>query len=105
MTAAILTANAVAFAVYFGAKATGNAERMSGRFLLDFFKGAWLNQRIGMLDLKMWAEIRVSWIALFLLTLSGAAHQYAAYGAVSTPMIFMITAHFLYANACMKGEE
>ena len=105
MTAAILTANAVAFAVYFGAKATGNAERMSGRFLLDFFKGAWLNPRIGMLDLKMWAEIRVSWIALFLLTLSGAAHQYAAYGAVSTPMIFMITAHFLYANACMKGEE
>ena len=53
----------------------------------------------------MWAEIRVSWLTLFLLTASGAAHQYATYGTVSTPMIFMLVAHFLYANACMKGEE
>ncbi len=105
MIAAMITGNLVAIAVYFGAKATGNAERMSGSFLYDFFMGAWLNPRIGPLDLKMWAEVRVSWLTLFLLTLSGAAHQYATYGTVSTPMIFMIVAHFLYANACMKGEE
>ena len=24
---------------------------------------------------------------------------------VSAPMAFMLLAHFLYANACMKGEE
>ena len=105
MIAAIITANVVAFAVYFGAKATNNAERMTGSFLYDFFMGAWLNPRIGPLDLKMWAEVRVSWLTLFLLTLGGAAHQYATYETVSTPMIFMIVAHFLYTNACMKGEE
>jgi delta24(24(1))-sterol reductase len=105
MIAAIIIANVVALAVYFGAKATGNAERMSGSFLYDFFMGAWLNPRIGPLDLKMWAEVRVSWLTLFLLTASGAAHQYATYGTVSTPMIFMLVAHFLYTNACMKGEE
>ena len=105
MVAAIIIANLVALGVYFGAKATGNAERMSGSFFYDFFMGAWLNPRIGPLDLKMWAEVRVSWLTLFLLTTSGAAHQYATYGTVSTPMIFMVLAHFLYTNACMKGEE
>ena len=105
MIAAMITANAIAIAVHVGARVTGNAERMSGSALHDFFMGAWLNPRIGMLDLKMWAEIRVSWLTLFLLTASGAAYQYDTYGAVSGPMIFMLTAHFLYANACMKGEE
>ena len=105
MIAAILSANAIAIAVHVGAKITGNAERMSGNFLYDFFMGAWLNPRIGALDLKMWAEIRVSWLTLFLLTASGVAHQFAEYGSVSVPMIFMAVAHFLYANACMKGEE
>ncbi len=105
MITAMISANVVAILVYFGAKATGNAERMSGSFLYDFFMGAWLNPRIGPLDLKMWAEVRVSWLTLFLLTASGAAHQYATYGTVSTPMIFMLVAHFLYTNACMKGEE
>ena len=105
MIAAIISANAIALAVHVGAKVTGNAERMSGNFLYDFFMGAWLNPRIGALDLKMWAEVRVSWLTLFLLTASGAAHQFAEHGAVSVPMIFMVVAHFLYANACMKGEE
>ena len=105
MIVAMITANAIAIAVYVGARVTGNAERMSGSVLHDFFMGAWLNPRIGMLDLKMWAEIRVSWLTLFLLTASGAAYQHATYGTVSGPMIFMLAAHFLYANACMKGEE
>ena len=78
---------------------------MSGNVVYDFFMGAALNPRLGRLDLKMWAEIRVAWILLFLLTLSAAAHQHAVYGTVSTPMLFMVLAHFLYANACHKGEE
>ena len=105
MIVAMITANAIAIAVYVGARVTGNAERMSGSVLHDFFMGAWLNPRIGMLDLKMWAEIRVSWLTLFLLTASAVAHQHATYSTVSGPMIFMLAAHFLYANACMKGEE
>lgn len=105
MTVAIVAGDLVAIAAYVGAKRTGNTHRMSGRFLYDFFMGAWLNPRIGSLDLKMWSEIRIAWIMLFLLTLSAAAHQYATYGEISTPMIFMLTAHGLYTNACMKGEE
>ena len=105
MIAAIVTANAIAVMVFVGAKLTGNMHRMSGNLIYDFFMGAWLNPRIGSLDLKMWAEIRVSWITLFLLTASAAAHQYATYGTLTTPMIFMLVAHGLYTNACMKGEE
>ncbi|MEM8609167.1 MAG: delta(24(24(1)))-sterol reductase [Myxococcota bacterium] len=105
MIVSMISANLVAFAIYFGAKATGNAERMTGSFFYDFFMGAWLNPRIGPLDLKMWAEVRVSWLMLFLLTASAAAHQYDTYGVVTWPMIFMLLAHWLYTNACMKGEE
>lgn len=105
MVTAMITANAIAVVVFAGAKATGRAERMSGNVVYDFFMGAWLNPRVGRVDLKMWAEIRVSWITLFLLTASAAAHQFAVYGQVSGPMAFMLVAHFLYANACMKGEE
>ncbi len=105
MTVAIITADLVAVGIHVGAHVTNNTYRMSGNGLYDFFMGAWLNPRIGRLDLKMWAEIRVAWILLFLLTLSAAAHQYEVYHTVSTPMLFMVLAHFLYANACHKGEE
>ena len=86
LVAAMITANAVALVAYVGARVTGNAERMSGAVVHDFFMGAWLNPRIGALDLKMWAEVRVSWLTLFLLTASGAAHQHAAHGTLSGPM-------------------
>lgn len=105
MTVAILAGDLIAVATYVGAHATRTTHRMSGSVLYDFFMGATLNPRLGRLDLKMWAEIRIAWILLFLLTLSAAAHQYDTYGAVSTPMVFMLLAHGLYANACMKGEE
>jgi delta24(24(1))-sterol reductase len=105
MTVAMITADAVAVAVYVHAHITGTTHRMSGNPIYDFFMGASLNPRVGRLDLKMWAEIRVAWILLFLLTLSAAGHQYAVYGRVSTPMKFMVLAHFLYTNACHKGEE
>ena len=105
MTVAMLAGDLIALATYVGAHVTKNTHRISGNHAYDFFMGAWLNPRIGRLDLKMWAEIRIAWILLFLLTLSAAAHQHATYGSVSTPMIFMIVAHGLYANACHKGEE
>eukprot|EP00976_Prorocentrum_cordatum_P006366 127561-Prorocentrum_minimum.AAC.1 len=46
---------------------------------------------------------RVAWVALFLVTLSAAEARRAQEGAVGGDMCFMLTAHFLYANACMKG--
>lgn len=109
MTSAMLVANATAVVLYLGAKLAGRRRRFphrsSGSPLYDFFMGVWLNPRIGVVDLKMWAEIRVSWILLFLLTLGAAATQHAEHGHLSTPMIFMLVAHGLYTNACMKGEE
>src|SRR5690606_3290669 len=61
--------------------------------------------RLGRVDLKLFSEIRIPWILLFFLTVSAASKQYDLYGSVSAPMIFMIIAHGLYVNACMKGEE
>ncbi len=105
MTVAVIAGNVVALLTYVGARLTHNTHRMSGNFIYDFFMGAWLNPRIGRLDLKMWSEIRISWMLLFFLTLSAAAHQYETYHTLTTPMIFMVLAHGLYTNACMKGEE
>lgn len=50
--------------------------RMSGNIFYDYFMGSILNPRIGILDLKLFAEIRASWVQLFLLTLSAALKQY-----------------------------
>ena len=81
--------------------------RVTGNVAYDYFMGAILNPRLfnDRLDLKMWAETRVSWTLLFLITLSAAAEQFAQRGHVTAPMAFMLVAHFLYANATMKGEE
>lgn len=53
----------------------------------------------------MMFEIRVAWIGLFLLTLSAAVKQAEVYGDITGPMAILLCAHFLYANACVKGEE
>ena len=66
-------------------------------------RGAWLNPRIGKLDVKLLFETRFAWIMLFYITCSCAAHQFETNGgAVSLNMWFMVLAHFLYVNACMK---
>lgn len=58
----------------------------------------------GPVDLKLFGEIRWSWFILFSLTLSSAVHQYQTYHELSIPMIFMLCAHFIYANATAKGN-
>ncbi|XRB14349.1 delta(24(24(1)))-sterol reductase [Pseudoscourfieldia marina] len=89
----------------------------------DYFMGTHLNPRLfrGALDLKFWAEIRISWMMLFFLTLSCALAERTARVAACAqigemmssslvpwfsngPLVLLI-AHALYANACMKGEE
>ena len=105
LTVAVLFADGVAVATYVLTIAAGRQVRMSGNVIYDFFMGAVLNPRVGVIDLKFFTEIRVSWILLFLLTLGAAAKQVAQTGSLSASMIFMIVAHGLYTNACMKGEE
>jgi delta24(24(1))-sterol reductase len=75
----------------------------------------------------MWTELRVSWVTLFLLTLSAAAKQRRSrrdggggggggggddagchvgpFCDVSSASWVMLVAHWLYVNACQKGEE
>jgi len=79
---------------------------MSGYFLYDFFMGAELNPRLFYwLDFKMFFEVRLPWFILFFTTLGACARQYEQYGYVSGELCFLLMAHFLYANACAKGEE
>lgn len=72
MTVAIIAGDVIAVIIYMSAFYFGKAIRVSGNFIYDFFMGIYLNPRVGSLDIKMWAEIRVSWTILFLLTVSTA---------------------------------
>lgn len=104
MTAAVIWANVVSVVCYVvGLK---RKIRMSGNLIYDFFMGSALNYRLpGGVDLKLFAEIRNSWMLLFLLTMSCAAKMYEQTGSINGNMLFMIVAHLLYVNACQKGEE
>ena len=73
--------------------------------IYDFFMGTVLYPRIGIVDIKMVAECRWSWLTLFILTLSCAVKQYETIGYVSREMGVMVIAHWLYSNATVKGEH
>ncbi|KAM7196508.1 Ergosterol biosynthesis ERG4/ERG24 family domain containing protein [Naviculisporaceae sp. PSN 640] len=106
LTVAIISGYAVAIIAYVSAFYRGATHRMSGNHIYDFFMGAELNPRMfGILDFKMFFEVRLPWYILFLLTSATAARQYERYGYVSGEVCFMWLAHYLYANACSKGEE
>jgi delta24(24(1))-sterol reductase len=49
--------------------------------------------------------VRMPWFILLGITCATAAKQYELYGYVSAEVMFLVVAHFLYANACAKGEE
>ena len=104
-TTAMIAGDLLAITLYVSAFISRTTQRMSGNHLYDFFMGASLNPRFLNIDLKMWAEVRVSWALLFFLTLSAAVKQYEQIGYVSVEMCIMLLAHWLYANACHKGEE
>lgn len=106
LSVAIISGFIVSFAAYFYAVLTGNQHRMSGSFVYDLFMGAILNPRIGKyLDLKLFFEVRLPWFMLFFISLAVGVKQYEVYGYISPQVAFVIFAHYLYANACAKGEE
>lgn len=105
MSVAIITGFAVTLITYVLTVLFGRPHRMSGNVIYDIFMGASLNPRILNLDLKIWVEIRVPWVILFFVSVSAALKQLETYGHVSTPLLFMCLAHWLYVNACQKGEE
>ncbi|TEY68303.1 hypothetical protein BOTCAL_0121g00270 [Botryotinia calthae] len=105
MSVAIISGFEIAIFAYVFAIVRGVQHRMSGNFIYDFFMGAELNPRIRILDLKMFFMIRLPWNILLALACATAARQYELYGYVSAEVWFLILAHFLYTNACAKGEE
>ncbi|KAH3679642.1 hypothetical protein WICMUC_000874 [Wickerhamomyces mucosus] len=106
MTAAIITGFAFSIALYiFTLTISKDYHRMTGNHLYDFFMGAPLNPRIGILDLKMFFEVRLPWFILFFLTLAASLRQIEEYGYLSPQLGVILLAHWLYANACAKGEE
>jgi Delta24(24(1))-sterol reductase len=106
MSVAIISGVLVAIVAYFSALWRGAEHRMTGYPIYDFFMGAELNPRMfGWLDFKMFFEVRLPWFILFFLSLGAAARQYENYGYVSPEVGFVLLAHYLYANACCKGEE
>jgi delta24(24(1))-sterol reductase len=82
-----------------------NKEARTGNIIYDFFMGTILYPRIGIVDIKMIAEVRWSWMTLMLLTLSSAVAQFKRTGYISPQMFHMLTAHWLYSNATVKGEH
>ena len=106
MSVAILSGFLVSVIAYCSALYRGVEHRMTGNFVYDFFMGAELNPRLfGLLDFKMFFEVRLPWFILFLVTCGAAARQVEQYGYLSGELGFMLMAHFLYTNACAKAEE
>jgi len=106
MSVAIISGFLVAIVAYASAFYRGKQHRMTGYPVYDFFMGAELNPRMfEWLDFKMFFEVRLPWYMLFLISLSAAARQYEQLGYVSGEVGFLVMAHFLYANACCKGED
>lgn len=106
LSVAILSGIIVSIIAYISAIWRGAQHRMTGALVYDFFMGAELNPRMfGWLDFKMFFEVRLPWFILFFLSFGTAARQWERYGYVSGEVGFLLMAHWLYANACCKGEE
>ncbi|KAJ4306276.1 C-24(28) sterol reductase [Collariella sp. IMI 366227] len=106
LSVSILSGYIVSVVAYISTLVRGKQHRMTGNHVYDFFMGAELNPRMfGVLDFKMFFEVRIPWYILFLLSSAAAARQWDRYGYVSGEVGFLVLAHFLYANATSKGEE
>ncbi|GMG23500.1 unnamed protein product [Ambrosiozyma monospora] len=106
MTCAIITGISFAVILYFfTVYVSKDYHNLSGSVIYDIFMGAPLNPRIGIIDLKMFFEVRLPWYTLFFLSLGLVVKQHEQYGKVAPQAWFVLFAHYLYANACSKGEE
>ncbi|KJE89756.1 hypothetical protein CAOG_01185 [Capsaspora owczarzaki ATCC 30864] len=105
MSTAVLAGNGVALACYVYGRAANMTHRMTGSVIYDFFMGAILHPRIGLLDFKFFAEIRISWYLLFINTVSCVAKLASEDKPVPPSLYLLVLAHGLYANATAKGEH
>ena len=94
MSVAILSGFIVSVVAYVSALYRGVEHRMTGSHVYDFFLGAELNPRMfGLLDFKMFFEVRLPWFILLMISTATAARQYESFGWVSGEVGFLILAH------------
>lgn len=106
LSVSIISGFLVSLYNYLSAFARGAQHRITGYPIYDFFMGAELNPRLfGILDFKMFYEVRIPWFIMFGLSCAAAARQYERYGYVSGEVLFLVMAHYTYANACGKAEH
>ncbi|KAA8647839.1 hypothetical protein EYZ11_003622 [Aspergillus tanneri] len=106
MSVAIISGFLTSIYAYVSALARGAQHRITGYVIYDFFMGAELNPRLfEILDFKMFYEVRIPWFMLFGFSCAAAARQYEQFGYVSGEALFLVMAHYTYANACAKGEH
>mmetsp|Transcript_10429 Transcript_10429/g.14744 ORF Transcript_10429/g.14744 Transcript_10429/m.14744 type:complete len:519 (+) Transcript_10429:475-2031(+) len=107
LTTAVVTADLISVIMYLECIRTGRSDGTIRNMMHDFVMGRYLNPRLwgGIVDLKIWAEIRVSWLLLFSMDVSCALCLQEELGYVPNRMWIILLIHGLYTNACMKGEE
>jgi delta24(24(1))-sterol reductase len=106
MSVAIISGFLMSVYAYVSAFICGAQHRITGYTIYDFFMGAELNPRLfGILDFKMFYEVRIPCFMLFGFSCAAATRQYERYGYVSGEVWFLVMAHFLYTNACAKREH
>ena len=109
LTAAVVVGDVTSLLWYiYGLHTATPAEKaeLSGNHIYDFFMGSILYPRFGIVDIKMIAEARWSWLTLMLLTGACAVKQYEENGGyITKEMGLMVLAHWLYSNATVKGEH
>ena len=94
MSVAIISGFLISVVAYVSALYRGAEHRMTGHYIYDFFMGAELNPRMfGLLDFKMFFEVRLPWFILFLISCATAARQYESFGWVSGEVGFLVMAH------------
>jgi len=98
LTVASISGYLLALVVYL----FGDNYRMSGNWIYDYFMGSTLNPRIGSVDIKMFAEIRISWTLLFAIAMGAVSKQFELYGRVSGNAWLFALGTGLYLNACAK---
>ena len=112
LTASVVLGNlySVMLHVWYGLFPRKGEEHLKANLLSagDFFMGAVTHPRFfgGIVDLKLVAETRVSWTLLLVMTVSAwlvCADRND--GLYFNPVLFMVLAHWLYGNACAKGEH
>ena len=104
LTTAILFADILSVVMYLECVRTQRSDGSLRSLPRDFVMGKYLNPRIAHVDLKMWAEIRVSWLLLFALDVSCALCLREKLGYIPYRMWVVLLVHGLYTNSCMKGE-